>query len=185
MIEDSVENRCFLGIFGLLRGWDRSLGQSVGAHHADKGAAEYEANYDLRHTIGHIAVLLRCARRKIKPPDMSRRRIALPLASLICLCSLLAAQVPPLTIADEPLPEIDAGVELHVFLHAAGGLPPYVWSVVNGDLPDGITLTPEGLFGGRPSKPGNVAFSLKVEDSGHPARALTKDFQFEIEAPLL
>jgi hypothetical protein len=116
---------------------------------------------------------------------MSRIRTVQLLAVLICLCSLLAAQIPPLTIADEPLPEIDAGVEFHVFLHAAGGLPPYVWSVVNGDLPDGITLTPEGLLGGRPAKPGNVAFSLKVEDSGHPARALTKDFQFEIAAPLL
>ncbi len=116
---------------------------------------------------------------------MSRTRIIQLLAILICLSSLLAAQIPPLTIADEPLPDIDAGVEFHVFLHAAGGVPPHVWSVVNGDLPEGITLTPEGLLGGRPAKPGNFAFSVKVEDSGRPARALTKDFQVEIAAPLL
>jgi hypothetical protein len=107
------------------------------------------------------------------------------IAILICFCSLVAAQGPPLEIVDEPLPAFDAGVEFHILLHARGGTPPYVWSVASGDLPEGITITPEGLLAGRPSKPGVFTFTLKVEDSGHPAHSINKDFRAEIAAPLL
>jgi hypothetical protein len=107
------------------------------------------------------------------------------LAFLICFCSLLAAQAPPLTVVDEALPSLVAGVEFHILLHARGGVPPYVWSVASGDLPEGITLTPEGLMAGRPAKPGAFAFTLRVEDSGHPAHTINKDFQAVISASLL
>ena len=107
------------------------------------------------------------------------------MAILICFCSLLAAQVPPLAVVDEPLPTIQSGVEFHTLLHATGGLPPYVWSVAGGDLPDGITLTPEGLLGGRPTKPGAFALTLKVEDSGHPAHTINKEFKVVVAVSLL
>jgi hypothetical protein len=106
-------------------------------------------------------------------------------AILICFCSLLAAQVPPLAVVDEPLPSIEAGVEFHVLLHATGGVAPYVWSVASGDLPEGITLTPEGLLGGRATKAGTFTFVLKVEDSGHPAHTISKDFRAEVSTSLL
>ena len=76
------------------------------------------------------------------------KSIHLP-AILICFCSLLAAQAPPLAVVDEALPPLDASVEFHVLLHASGGAPPYVWSVASGDLPEGIALTAEGLLAGR------------------------------------
>ena len=85
---------------------------------------------------------------------MNFTKITRLLAILICFCGVLAAQAPPLAIADEALPAIDAGVEFHMLLHATGGVPPYVWSVASGDLPDGVTLTPEGLLSGRPASPG-------------------------------
>ncbi len=107
------------------------------------------------------------------------------LAILICFGSLLAAQVPPLAIVDEALPPLDAGVEFHILLHASGGAPPYVWSVASGDLPEGITLTPEGLLAGRPAKPGTSAFTLKVEDSGHPAHTINKEFKAVVTASLM
>ena len=116
---------------------------------------------------------------------MSRTRIIQLLAILICFLVCLPRRFRHLRLRTNLCLHIDAGVEFHVFLHATGGVPPYVWSVVNGDLPEGITLTPEGLLGGRPAKPGNFAFSVKVEDSGRPAHTLTKDFQVEIAAPLL
>jgi len=109
------------------------------------------------------------------------RRIAL----LICFCAPLAAQVPPLAVVDEALPPLDAGVEFHMLLHATGGILPYVWSAASGDLPEGITLTPEGLLAGRPTKPGAFAFTLKVEDSGHPAHSINKEFQAVVAASLL
>ena len=109
------------------------------------------------------------------------RLIAIP----ICFCGLLTAQAPPLAVVDEAQPTLDAGVEFHVLLHATGGVPPYVWSVVSGDFPDGVTLTPEGLLAGRPAKPGTFTFTLKVEDSGHPAHSINKDFRVVVAASLL
>src|SRR5271170_4753776 len=97
------------------------------------------------------------------------------IAILICFCGLLAAQTPPLAVVDEPLPPIEAGVEFHVLLHATGGVPPYVWSVASGELPEGITLTPQGLLSGRPAKPGAFTLILKIEDSGHPAHSINKE----------
>jgi hypothetical protein len=106
-------------------------------------------------------------------------------ALLICFSSLLAAQAPFLTVVDQPLPTIESGVEFHVLLHANGGAPPYVWSVASGDLPEGITLTAEGLLGGRPTTAGDFAVTLKVEDSGHPPHTVTKDFRLVVTASLL
>ncbi len=108
------------------------------------------------------------------------RLIAIP----ICFCGLLTAQAPPLAVVDEAQPTLDAGVEFHVLLHATGGVPPYVWSVASGDLPDGVTLTPEGLLAGRPTKPGSFTLTLKVEDSGHPAHSINKDFRVVVAASL-
>jgi len=107
------------------------------------------------------------------------------IAILICLGSLLAAQAPPLAVVEGTLPPLDAGVEFHKLLHATGGVPPYVWSVASGDLPNGITFTPEGLLAGRPAKPGAFSFTLKVEDSGHPAHSINKEFRAEVTALLL
>jgi hypothetical protein len=106
-------------------------------------------------------------------------------AIVVCFCGLLAAQPPPLTIVDEPLLPLDAGVEFHMLLHASGGVAPYVWSVASGDLPEGITLTAEGLLAGRPTKPGAFTFTLKVEDSGRPGHSINKEFKAVVTASLL
>ncbi len=116
---------------------------------------------------------------------MNPRQTIWPLAVVVCFCSLLTAQAPPLAVGDEPLPPIEVGVEFHFFLRASGGVPPYVWSVAGGELPDGITLTPEGLLHGRPAKPGAFEVTLRVEDSGHPAHTIGKAIRAEVSAPLL
>jgi Putative Ig domain len=116
---------------------------------------------------------------------MNFTKITRLIAILICFCGVLAAQAPPLAIADEALPAMDAGVEFHMLLHSTGGVPPYVWSVAGGDLPEGVTLTPEGLLAGRPGTPGTFTFTLKVEDSGHPAHTITKDFRAVVAASML
>ena len=116
---------------------------------------------------------------------MNFTKIVRLIAILICFCSVLAAQAPPLAIADEALPALDAGVEFHMLLHATGGVPPYVWSVAIGDLPEGVTLTPEGLLAGRPAKPGTFTFTLKVEDSGHPAHTINKEVRALVAASML
>ncbi len=107
------------------------------------------------------------------------------IAILICFRTLLAAQPLPLAIVDEAPPSLVAGLEFHVLLHARGGVPPYVWSVASGALPEGITLSPDGLLAGRPAKPGAFALTLKVEDSGHPAHTINKVFRGVVTASLL
>jgi hypothetical protein len=104
---------------------------------------------------------------------------------LICFVGMAAGQAPPLAISEGSLPPLEAGVEFHTLLHASGGVPPYVWSVASGDLPEGITLAPEGLMSGRPTKPGTVTLTLKVEDSGRPAHTISKEFTAVVSAPLL
>ena len=116
---------------------------------------------------------------------MNATQVMRLIAILICCCGLLAAQVSPLAVVEESLPPLVAGVEFHVLLHARGGVAPYVWSLAGGDLPGGITLTPEGLLAGRPVKSGAFAFTLKVEDSGHPAHTITKEFRGMVSASLL
>jgi Putative Ig domain len=110
-------------------------------------------------------------------------------AIAIFLGSLLAAQTQPLAqplaIVNRPLPPIEAGVEFHILLRATGGVPPYVWSVASGDLPEGITLTPEGLLSGRPAKAGAFTVTLKVEDSGHPTHSINKELHAVVTASLL
>lgn len=116
---------------------------------------------------------------------MNYNKITHVVAILTYFCSLLAGQAPPLAFVDEPLPALESGVEFHVLLHAKGGIPPYVWSVASGDLPDGINLSPEGLLAGRPTRPGGFNFTLRVEDSGHPAHSIDKEFRAVVTAPLL
>ena len=104
----------------------------------------------------------------------------------LCLCAFVAAQtVPPLVIVEDSLPALDAGIEIHIPLHATGGVPPYHWSVPASDLPVGVVLTMEGFLTGRPTKPGAFAPTITVEDSGRPAHSVNKTFRALVTAPLL
>ena len=80
---------------------------------------------------------------------------------------------------------LDAGTEAHVVLHAKGGVAPYRWRVASGDLPEGIQLTPEGVLAGRPTKPGIFAFTVTVEDSGHPAHSINKELRTQVAGSLV
>lgn len=95
------------------------------------------------------------------------------------------ARPAPLAIVEESLPPMGMGLEFHTLLHAKGGVPPYVWSVVGGELPEGVTLTREGLLSGRPAQRGSYALTLKVEDSGNPAHSINKEMQAAVTAALL
>jgi putative Ig domain-containing protein len=106
------------------------------------------------------------------------------LALLICCSSWLVAQA-PLAVFDESMPPIETGIDFHFQLHASGGVPPYVWRVEGGDLPEGINLTPEGVLTGHPTKAGAFTVTLTVEDSGHPAHTINKEFKAEVVNALL
>ncbi len=91
----------------------------------------------------------------------------------------------PLAILDQSLPPLHAGIDARIPFHASGGVPPYHWSVTAGDLPPGVALDPAGFLFGRPSKPGDFAFTLTLTDSAQPAYSISKEFRTQVTATLL
>ncbi|MBP9890301.1 MAG: putative Ig domain-containing protein [Planctomycetes bacterium] len=71
-----------------------------------------------------------------------------------------------LTIINTTLPDIDTGSEIHEPLIAAGGTPPYTWSVV-GVLPGSLQLLPSGDYAAlRGNTSGGTAvLTIQVSDS--------------------
>ena len=108
------------------------------------------------------------------------------LAAVLCLSAISIAQTPPpLAITETSLPNLDAGIEFRVPLHATGGVPPYHWTIAAGDLPSGTVFTVDGVFSGRPTKPGTFAITVAVTDSDRPAHSISRDFRSQVTASLL
>lgn len=89
----------------------------------------------------------------------------------------------PLTIVDATLPPIVAGEQFTVRLKATGGAPPYQWRT-DVPLPDGITLSRDGVLSGRPAKSGPLTITVVLADSGHPTHTAQRSFQATITAAL-
>ena len=113
------------------------------------------------------------------------------MARIVRLCGFLAvlvgalaaAQPLPLAIVEDTLPAMEAGVSVHIVLHARGGVAPYRWYIASGDVPEGLSLRPEGLLEGRPAKPGQIAFTVAVEDSAR--NRISKELRTVVTASLL
>jgi len=71
-----------------------------------------------------------------------------------------------LDIVTTALPEVEAGAAYSQTLSARGGSPPYNWRIINGSLPEGLSLNPaSGLIGGSPARSGAATFTVEVADS--------------------
>jgi len=77
-----------------------------------------------------------------------------------------------------PLPPAIVGIAYSQNLAAAGGLPPYTWSLTSGALPSGITLTSGGTLIGTPTSAGNTTFSVRVVDTS--SLSTTKAFSLTV-----
>lgn len=72
----------------------------------------------------------------------------------------------PLTVvSDSVLETAMVDVPYTHSLRVFGGTPPYMWSVVNGILPEGLTLSPAGIMTGTPIRPCTNHFTVEVRDS--------------------
>jgi hypothetical protein len=72
-------------------------------------------------------------------------------------------------ITTSVLPNSQVGVQFQASLTAAGGVQPYVWSVISGTLPSGLSLNAaSGMLSGTPSQGGQFDFSVQVSDSSSP-----------------
>jgi len=85
----------------------------------------------------------------------------------------------PITIAIAPsavviapfnFPPATVGVVFSQTLRASGGIPTYQWSVSQGSLPAGLTLSAAGVISGAPTASGTSSFTVTVRDSGDPAQ---------------
>jgi hypothetical protein len=87
-------------------------------------------------------------------------------------------------LTTSPLPTATAGLGYSASLAAAGGTPPYRWTVGNG-FPAGLSLDPQsGAITGTPSTPGSFSFTVQVTDA---AQAVgTANFNLTVNpAPLV
>jgi hypothetical protein len=72
---------------------------------------------------------------------------------------------PPLAIVTGTLPPIHGGDTVHVPVVAQGGIPPYRFDVLSGQLPPGLAFDPGGFLNGVPTLPGVYTFTARVTDS--------------------
>lgn len=75
------------------------------------------------------------------------------------------------------IPNARASCDYSVQMACLGGVGPYQWKVVEGTLPPGMTLSPEGRLYGRPfatirvNDTKEIVFTVEVQDSrGQTAR---------------
>lgn len=66
---------------------------------------------------------------------------------------------PPATITGT------VGISFRETLAASGGVPPYLWSVVSGSLPIGLSLSSAGVLSGTPTSARTYAFTIQLTDS--------------------
>jgi hypothetical protein len=87
----------------------------------------------------------------------------------------------PLSITSASLPNGTAGAAYSQTLTAAGGTPPYQWSVSAGTLPPGLALvTATGALDGTPSAAGSYTFTVTATDAN--SVSAQKQFQLTIGA---
>ena len=71
-----------------------------------------------------------------------------------------------ITILTTSLPNGALSTAYTATLQAAGGTPPYTWSITTGVLPPGLSLAPStGIISGTPTAGGAYPFTVKVQDS--------------------
>jgi hypothetical protein len=80
--------------------------------------------------------------------------------------TVLPVSYPTLAITTTSVPNAKRNKNYSRTLAAAGGLAPYVWSVVSGALPAGLTLNATtGVISGKATTIGTYSFTAQVRDS--------------------
>ncbi len=88
-------------------------------------------------------------------------------------------------VSKSPLPDAEEGTPYSFQFQALGGVQPYGWMVLSGDLPAGLSLAFDGLLSGTPSGYGPHDFTVRVVDNGDPIQKAVGDFRLTVKvAPL-
>jgi subtilase family serine protease len=95
------------------------------------------------------------------------------------LINALAGPLAPIISTGSPLPNGVVGTAYSTALAASGGLAPYTWSISAGNLPAGLTLSPNGgVISGTPGASGASSFTVQV--TGSNGAASTTPFNLTI-----
>ena len=119
---------------------------------------------------------------------MTRCRYVLLLVAVLLTGPMLAQQAPDtatILIQTTSMPKVFLRRPLRIELKAQGGTAPLRWEATGGDMPPGLTLSPDGVLSGIPNKLGKYSFMVTVRDSGRPAHERNQEFTLVVTAPLL
>ena len=105
----------------------------------------------------------------------------------IWLCAISLVPAPALaqpSLLTATLPSAQVNTAYYAGLSAAGGTPPYTWSVISGTLPPWLNLAPDtGVISGTPDTQGTFSFLVRVTDST--ATSAQQVFRISVAAPPL
>jgi hypothetical protein len=88
-------------------------------------------------------------------------------------------------ITQSPLPEGLVGSAYSLTFAAERGTPPYQFSVIDGQLPSGLTLNAAtGALTGTPTAPFDGTFTVQVRDAATPPAQASRAYQLRILQPL-
>ncbi len=86
-----------------------------------------------------------------------------------------------LNITTTSLPDGTVGEFYNQTLNATGGASPYAWSILDGNLPDGLGLVRDtGVISGTPATEGSYDFTVMVMDSASPPITDTQALSIDI-----
>src|SRR6185436_14779922 len=90
----------------------------------------------------------------------------------------------PLTITTSQIPPTTPGAPISRTLQSVASTGPLVCTVVSGQLPPGVTLSPTGTISGTPTTPGNYGFTVRCTDATGKADEQTLSIQVDPAAPV-
>src|ERR1700761_7313976 len=108
-----------------------------------------------------------------------RNRVIFIAAFILCVACIafgqdLQMQVPPPAGAF-------VGQDYTLPLTVTGGIMPYTWQVVSGDLPPGLRVqSHKGAIVGMPTTPGTYHFTVAIVDSSIPQLQLKRDLTIQV-----
>ena len=120
------------------------------------------------------------------PNDWTTTRTSLGDLTVTGMSNLMFTTTTPdgLSITTSPtLPAGAAGTFYSQSLKASAGSPPYVWSLIAGALPPGLSLSPSGAITGIPTSSGTLNFTAKVTDST--SSSATQTFSLTVGSSLV
>jgi hypothetical protein len=98
----------------------------------------------------------------------------------------IATPAAPLGVTTSSLPDATVGAGYAATLAATGGTSPYAWSLPTGSqLPEGLSLQPDGSLGGTPTTTGSTTFTVQVTDAATPAQTATQSLTLTVSPAAL